>query len=121
MEFQEVVRRRRMIRRYADAPVDPAVVDRLLSNAVRAPNAGFTQGWAFLVLDTPADVARFWASTSPDPDATNTRLEGMGTAPVVIVPMSDKDAYLSATRRVTSARPTGPSPTGTWTPRWRHS
>ena len=83
-----------MIRRYADAPVDPAVVDRLLDNAVRAPNAGFTQGWAFLVLDTPADVSRFWEVTSPEPAATNRWLDGMRTAPVVIVPMSDKDAYL---------------------------
>lgn len=83
-----------MIRRYADAPVDPAVVDRLLDNAVRAPNAGFTQGWAFLVLDTPADVSRFWEVTSPEPGATNIWLDGMRTAPVVIVPMSDKDAYL---------------------------
>ena len=29
-------------------------------NATRAPNAGFSQGWAFLVLDTPEDVRRFW-------------------------------------------------------------
>ena len=83
-----------MIRRYADAPVDPAVVDRMLDNAVRAPNAGFTQGWAFLVLDTAADVARFWTVTSSDPGATNTWIDGMRTAPVVIVPMSDKGAYL---------------------------
>ena len=59
MEFQDVVRRRRMIRTYADRPVDRAVVDRMLSNAVRAPSAGFSQGWAFLVLDTPDDLARF--------------------------------------------------------------
>ena len=50
MEFREVVRRRRMVRRYADEPVDPAVVDRMLEHAQRAPNAGFSQGWAFLVL-----------------------------------------------------------------------
>ena len=48
MEFQDVVRRRRMIRDYADEPVDPAFVDRALANAVRAPSAGFSQGWAFL-------------------------------------------------------------------------
>lgn len=94
MEFREVVRRRRMIRRYADRPVDPAVVDRLLEHAVRAPSAGFSQGWAFLRLDTPEDVARFWRSSSPDPDATNSWIEGMRTAPVVIVPLSHKDAYL---------------------------
>ena len=67
MEFREVVRRRRMVRRYADRPVDPAVVDRALTHATHAPSAGFSQGWGFLVLDQPADVEAFWAATS-DPD-----------------------------------------------------
>jgi nitroreductase len=95
MEFQDVVRRRKMVRRYADVPVDPAVVDRMLGNAVRAPSAGFSQGWAFLVLDRPADLDRFWAATSPpDADLENGWLSGMRTAPVVIVPLSNKSAYL---------------------------
>lgn len=99
-----------MIRRYGDEPVDPAVVDRLLANAVRAPNAGFTQGWAFLVLDTAADVARFWEATSPEPDATNTWLDGMRTAPVVIVPMSDKGAYLDRYSESDKQAPDWPVP-----------
>ena len=69
MEFQDVVRRRRMVRSYTDEPVDPAVVDRALANAIRAPSAGFSQGWAFLVLDRPEDVRRFWAATSDDLDS----------------------------------------------------
>jgi nitroreductase len=95
MEFQDVVRRRRMVRAYADRPVDPAAVDRLLENAVRAPSAGFTQGWAFLRLDSPADVERFWATATPtDADPSSRWLSGMRTAPVVIVPLSSKAAYL---------------------------
>jgi nitroreductase len=97
MEFQDVVRRRKMVRNYAETPVDPAVIDRALRNAVRAPNAGFSQGWAFLVLDTPADVRRYWVATAGDdgvahPDAW---LTGMMRAPVVILPCSSKAAYLS--------------------------
>ena len=47
MEFQEVVRRRRMVRNYdPDRPVPAEVRERLLANALRAPSAGFTQGWA---------------------------------------------------------------------------
>lgn len=96
MEFQEVVRRRRMVRRYTEEPVDPTVVHRALANATRAPNAGFSQGWEFLVLDTPTDVDRFWrASCTPEeyaaPDAW---LSGMRRAPVIVVPCSDKSAYL---------------------------
>lgn len=94
MEFREVVRRRRMVRRYADTPVDPAVVDRMLEHAQRAPNAGFTQGWAFLVLDTPEDIALFWESTGADAGAHNAWLDGMRTAPVLIVALTSKAAYL---------------------------
>jgi nitroreductase len=103
MEFQEVVRRRRMVRAFTDEPVPAAVVDRLLANAVRAPSAGFSQGWAFLVLDAPEDVARFWAATFPDPPAPAApapsgreafRWQGLFRAPVLIVPLSHKQAYL---------------------------
>lgn len=94
MEFREVVRRRRMVRRYSSEPVDPAVVDRMLEHAQRAPNAGFTQGWGFLVLDTREDVALFWEATGADPDTRNAWLDGMRTAPVVVVPLTSEAAYL---------------------------
>jgi len=96
MEFQDVVRRRRMVRTYSNEPVDPAIVKRMLANALHAPSAGFSQGWAFLVLDEAADVERFWRATTDDPEAEpDAWLRGMRTAPVVIVPLSCKAAYLS--------------------------
>ncbi len=92
MEFQDVVRRRRMVRAYTAEPVDPAIVDRALENATRAPSAGFSQGWAFLVLDTPTAVAAYWtATTEGEPDRW---LRGMMTAPVIVLPCSSKAAYL---------------------------
>src|SRR4051812_17132840 len=94
MEFADVVRRRRMVRNYTDEPVDPAVVDRALAHAVRAPSAGFSQGWGFLVLDTPHDVRRYWSATADDLDEPDEWLAGMMRAPVVIVPCSSKAAYL---------------------------
>ena len=97
MDFDDVVRRRRMVRDYDPSPVDPAVVDRALALATRAPSAGFTQGWAFVVLDTPADVRRFWAAGVHDPadlDRPGRWLRGMMRAPVVIVPCSSREAYL---------------------------
>jgi nitroreductase len=94
MEFQDVVRRRRMIRDYAETPVDPAIVDRALENATHAPSAGFSQGWAFLVLDRPADVRRFWAVSADDIHHPDPWLAGMMRAPVVILPCSSKAAYL---------------------------
>jgi hypothetical protein len=35
------------------------VIDRIVANALRGPSAGFSQGFAFLVLDDLADIARF--------------------------------------------------------------
>ena len=95
-----MVRRRRMVRSYSDEPVDPAIVDRALENATHAPSAGFSQGWGFLVLDTPADVRRFWAASAQPEDGSSGQqepgpwLRGMRRAPVVILPCSNKSAYL---------------------------
>ena len=96
MEFQDVVRKRRMVRNYDSSPIGSDQLDRLLDNALRAPSAGFSQGWAFLVLTTPDDLDRFWASTTPEKSArlASSWLLGMRTAPVIIVPLSCKAEYL---------------------------
>ncbi len=83
-----------MVRRYDPArPVPAEVQDRLLEHALHAPSAGFSQGWAFLVLTTPPDRERFWDVTAEPGDA-DSWLEGMLTAPMLVVVLSHKDAYL---------------------------
>jgi len=95
MEFQDVVRRRRMVRNYdPDRPVPPELLDRILDNAIRAPSAGFSQGWGFLVLDRREDVERFWGATSPEQHVKHRWLAGMRRAPVIVVPHANKAAYL---------------------------
>jgi nitroreductase len=94
MEFGDVVRRRRMVRDYdPDRPVPAEVRERLLEHAIRAPSAGFSQGWAFLVLESPEERERFWTATTDDsaPDGWLTR---MRRAPLLIVPLSNKAVYL---------------------------
>lgn len=97
MKFQQVVQQRRMVRRFTSDPVASTSVERMVRNAVRAPSAGFTQGWAFLVLDQAVAVEQFWDATTPPSRAEqpDTWLRGMRTAPVIIVPLSSKAAYLS--------------------------
>jgi nitroreductase len=95
VELSEVIRRRRMVRNYdPDRPVPAETVERLLGYAVHAPSAGFSQGWEFLLLDTPADVERFWAATTPEELPPTGWMEGMTRAPVIVVPLSHRDAYL---------------------------
>ncbi|MGI8695037.1 MAG: nitroreductase family protein [Mycobacteriales bacterium] len=119
MEFQQVVDRRRMVRNFdPDRPVPARLRERLLANALHAPSAGFSQGWAFLVLTETADRDRFWAVTTDaggagsagsvgsagsagsassagsaggEPDSW---LLGMSAAPLLIVALSHRDTYL---------------------------
>jgi len=97
MEFAEVVRRRRMVRTYADRPVPPEVVDRIIKHGLRAPSAGFSQGWGFLVLTEPADRDRYWSATTggaAGPARPGDWLTRMRNAPVLIVCLANKSAYL---------------------------
>lgn len=95
MEFQEVVRRRRMVRNFDPGrAIPPEVVERILSNALHAPSAGFSQGWAFLVLEGRDETERFWASTWSGGDRSAFRWQGIFAAPLIIVPLSHKQAYL---------------------------
>src|SRR3954468_23743411 len=97
MEFADVVRKRHMVRDYdPDRPVPPEIRERLLEHAIRAPSAGFSQGWAFLVLETPEERDRFWRS-SPSAGAGAAMadwLVRMRRAPLLVVPLSHKQAYL---------------------------
>jgi nitroreductase len=83
-----------MVRRYdTSRPVPPELVDRIVDNGLRAPSAGFSQGWGFLVLDTATDVARFRDAVRPDQDPENWFAANVD-APLLIVAHSNKDAYL---------------------------
>lgn len=93
MEFQDVIRKRKMVRSFEDRPVDGAIVERMLANAVRAPSAGFSQGWGFLVLEG-ADAKRYWDTLWPQPGRSQFGWPDMFNAPVLIVCLSNKSEYL---------------------------
>jgi nitroreductase len=97
MEFAEVVRRRHMVRDYdPDRPVPAEIRERILEHALHAPSAGFSQGWAFLVLEEPADRELFWQATVSDEDRVRMDdwLRRMQRAPLIIVALSHKQGYL---------------------------
>ena len=97
MEFAEVVRRRHMVRSYTDEAVPRHLVERVVSSGLQAPSAGFSQGWAFLVLEGLDQTGTFWRSIErPDTSIRpGGRLERLRRAPVVIVPLAHKEAYLT--------------------------
>jgi nitroreductase len=95
MELSAAIRRRRMVRAYEPSlPVPADLVNRLLDHATRAPSAGFTQGWAFLVLEEAGDRQRFWEATADPTTEPDSWLRGLRTAPLLIVCLSVPGAYL---------------------------
>src|SRR5436305_13977591 len=96
MELRDAVRGRRMIRSYdPDRAVARETVQTLLDLAIRAPSAGHTQGWRFLVLDDITSRERFWTITADDEGGpADPWLSRMRNARVIGVFFSDKQADL---------------------------
>lgn len=101
MEFNEVIKRRRMVHAFTAEPLAPGTAERLLRAANRAPSAGFSQGYSFLVLEGKEEAAPFWqliyeqtASEETTNDDSPEQVDALSTAPLVIVPLASKDVYL---------------------------
>lgn len=78
--------RRRMIRSFTDEPVSEEAVERLVHTATRAPSAGHTQPWEFVVVRT-AETRRALAAAALGQ-------EFVAEAPVVIVPCANEQRSL---------------------------
>ena len=82
-----------MVRSFdVDRGVSRDQLNMLMNLAIRAPSAGHTQGWRFLVLDDITSRSAFWTATAPDRE--DAWLRGMRTAPALIVCYCDREAYL---------------------------
>ncbi len=101
MDFAEVIKRRKMIRAFTAEPLPPGTTDRLLRAGNRAPSAGFSQGYSFLVLEGPGQAAPLWdifyedARAAGDGEADErAQIDALGRAPLVIVTLANKEVYL---------------------------
>jgi nitroreductase len=92
IDFNEVVRRRHMVRGFETRPIDADTLDRILASSLRGPSAGFTQGFDLLVLQGGRETGRFWAAT-PASDTGRDRWPNISNAPVIVVFLSDEGAY----------------------------
>lgn len=93
MEFETLVRRRRMVRNFTDEPVDPAAIARILDLARHAPSAGFTQGQAF-VLVTDAATRKAVADLCGEASYVAGGFDPwISRAPALIVPCTSEAAY----------------------------
>jgi nitroreductase len=93
MEFHDVVRTRRMVRRFDQRAVPLEMMDRVLEAGRRAPSAGFSQGVDLVVMDTPELVADFWRITR-DPEFGWALDDVASGPPVIVLPIADHRRYL---------------------------
>jgi nitroreductase len=100
VEFTEVIRRRKMVRAFTGEPLPPGTAGRLLRAANRAPSAGFSQGYSFLVLEgeQPDPLWEMFLDDAPslgdDEAYERAQIAALRRAPLVIVPLACKDIYL---------------------------
>src|ERR687891_2798565 len=54
MEFDHVVRKRKMIRKYLPKNIPDRIISKMIKNASKAPSAGHTQVQEFIIVKDPA-------------------------------------------------------------------
>ena len=94
MELEEAIRRRRMVRAFQDRPLPAGALNRLLELATHAPSAGFSQGWAFIVLEGPEQTERYWRVTLPPERRASFPWPRLLDAPALVIPLADPQAYV---------------------------
>ncbi len=93
MEFEDVVRKRRMVRHFTSEPVAPEVIERLVQLARHAPSAGFTQGQSFVIV-TRAETRAAIAGLCGEESYVEKGFDPfISEAPVLVIPCTSETAY----------------------------
>lgn len=93
MEFNDVVRQRRMVRNFTAEPVPAATIERILDLARHAPSAGFTQGQSFVVVTQPETKQAIAALCHEESYVEGGFDPFISRAPVLIIPCASEAAY----------------------------
>ena len=93
MEFRDVVLKRRMVRNFADRPVAPGIIDRILDLTRHAPSAGFTQGQSFIVVSNPETKKAIAATCEEEEYVQRGFAPFISQAPVLLIPCTSEAAY----------------------------
>lgn len=103
MDFTDVVRKRRMVRNFTPEPVEPEVIERIVTLTRRAPSAGFAQGQSFIVV-TQEQTKKEIAKLCREEEYTSHGVHPfLSTAPVLIVACTCEAAYHRRYQKVVDA------------------
>ena len=93
MAFDTVVRKRRMVRHFTQAPVPEEAIQRMLDLASRGPSAGFTQGQDFIVV-TDSETKKALTALCHEEEYVRSGFHPfISTAPLLVVPCTNEAAY----------------------------
>lgn len=98
MEFHQVLSRRRMVRRYRDAPVDLRAVQRIAEAGERAPAAGGTGGRRLEVVTDPGLRREIARRAGEDGYVEKGYQPWLSRAPAHIIPCVSPAAYVNRYR-----------------------
>lgn len=77
MELYDAINRRRDTRaEFTGEPIDPAVLERVLSAAHAAPSVGMTQPWDFVLVRSPETLSAFREHVATERDVFASSLSG---------------------------------------------
>ena len=93
MEFQDVVLKRRMVRNFADKPVEAGLIERILDLTRHAPSAGFTQGQSFIVVTNPRTKKEIALTCEEEEYVQRGFSPFISKAPVLLIPCTSEAAY----------------------------
>jgi len=94
VQFADCVRSRKMVRSFRKDPVAPELIERIVDLASRAPSAGKTQGWHFLVLQD-GETSKFWDTTLPVEKRSSFKWKHLLDAPIIGLVFADSSAYVA--------------------------
>ena len=93
MELKDTVLKRRMVRNFADTPVSPEIIERIVDLTRHAPSAGFTQGQSFIIVTQP-DMRKAIADTCEEGEYVKSGFDAfISKAPVLLIPCTSELAY----------------------------
>lgn len=85
---------------FMDAPIAPEKLERILYAATRSPSAGHTQATRLLVITEPSAREEFWGAIADPSWRSSTKShQNLDKAPVIILPLEHKKAYLERYRQ----------------------
>ena len=94
MEFEKLVRKRRMVRNFRPDTIRADLINGILELALHAPSAGFSQGWAYVVV-TEKELKKKIGELQGEVDyyASSRFHKFISEAPVLVVACTSEKIY----------------------------